>query len=82
MPLSIPRQQGPFGVGIGGVSDRPINQGDEKNRRSRISWEEVEMQTLLNQTIARSGKVGYLILWLLGVPIPILLLIFLLRGCN
>jgi hypothetical protein len=28
------------------------------------------------------GKVGYILLWLLGVPIPILLLIFLVRGCN
>lgn len=31
---------------------------------------------------ARPGKIGYILLWLLGVPIPILLLIFLLRGCN
>jgi len=30
----------------------------------------------------RSGKVGYIILWLLGIPIPILFVIFLLRGCN
>jgi hypothetical protein len=30
----------------------------------------------------QEGKVGYALLWLLGVPIPILLLIFLLRGCN
>jgi hypothetical protein len=30
----------------------------------------------------RSGKVGYILAWLLGVPIPILLIIFLLRGCN
>jgi hypothetical protein len=28
------------------------------------------------------GKVGYIILWLLGAPISILLLIFLLRGCT
>jgi hypothetical protein len=30
----------------------------------------------------RSGKVGYILMWLLGIPIPILLIIFLLRGCN
>jgi hypothetical protein len=29
-----------------------------------------------------SGKIGYIILWLLGVPASILLLIFLLRGCT
>ena len=30
----------------------------------------------------QEGKMGYLLLWLVGIPIPILLLIFLLRGCN
>jgi hypothetical protein len=30
----------------------------------------------------REGKIGYILLWLLGVPIPILLLIFVLRGCD
>lgn len=30
----------------------------------------------------QKGKVGYILLWLLGIPIPVLLLIFLLRGCN
>ena len=28
------------------------------------------------------GKAGYILLWLLGVPIPILFLIYLLRGCT
>lgn len=28
------------------------------------------------------GATGYILLWLLGFPIPILLLIFLLRGCT
>jgi hypothetical protein len=28
------------------------------------------------------GGIGYVFLWLLGVPIPILILISLLRGCN
>jgi hypothetical protein len=30
----------------------------------------------------QEGKAGYILLWLLGVPLPILLVIFLLRGCN
>jgi hypothetical protein len=29
-----------------------------------------------------AGKVGWLVLWLLGVPIPILLILFLARGCT
>jgi len=28
------------------------------------------------------GAMGYIFLWLLGIPIPILLIIFLLRGCT
>lgn len=28
------------------------------------------------------GKVGWILLWLLGIPIPILLILFLLRGCT
>jgi hypothetical protein len=30
----------------------------------------------------QGGKIGYILLWLLGVPIPILILIFALRGCT
>ena len=28
------------------------------------------------------GATGYILLWLLGIPIPILFLFFLLRGCT
>ena len=31
---------------------------------------------------AQEGKAGYILMWLLGVPIPILFLIYLLRGCT
>ncbi|MFH0341714.1 MAG: hypothetical protein ACHBNF_06185 [Chromatiales bacterium] len=31
---------------------------------------------------SQAGKAGYILLWLLGVPIPILLVIFLMRGCT
>ena len=30
----------------------------------------------------QKGKIGYIILWLMGVPAGILILIFLLRGCT
>lgn len=30
----------------------------------------------------QEGKVGWILLWLLGVPIPVLLLLFALRGCT
>lgn len=31
---------------------------------------------------SRSGKAGWAILWLLGVPVPILVILFLVRGCT
>jgi hypothetical protein len=30
----------------------------------------------------QEGKMGYILLWALCVPIPVLFVIFLLRGCN
>ncbi len=36
---------------------------------------------LINR-LKEAGATGYILLWLLGIPIPILLLIFLLRGCT
>jgi hypothetical protein len=35
-----------------------------------------------NTPKSQLGKIGYLLLWLLGIPIPILVLIYLLRGCT
>ena len=29
-----------------------------------------------------SGRVGWILLWLLGVPIPVLLLLYVMRGCT
>jgi hypothetical protein len=29
-----------------------------------------------------SGRVGWILLWLLGVPIPVLLILYALRGCT
>jgi hypothetical protein len=33
-------------------------------------------------TLRQQGKVGWILLWLIGVPIPVLLILFLLRGCT
>ena len=36
------------------------------------------MKILSNQ----KGAMGWILLWLLGIPIPILLILFLVRGCT
>ena len=30
----------------------------------------------------QEGKLGWILLWAIGVPIPVLLVLFLLRGCT
>ncbi len=30
----------------------------------------------------RTGKLGWILLWLLGIPVPVLLILFVLRGCT
>lgn len=32
--------------------------------------------------LKQEGKLGYVLAWALGVPIPLLLIVFLVRGCN
>jgi hypothetical protein len=36
----------------------------------------------LKERVQEMAAAGYILLWLLGVPVPVLLLIFLLRGCS
>ena len=31
---------------------------------------------------SQEGKIGWILLWLVGVPVPVLLIFFLLRGCT
>jgi hypothetical protein len=38
------------------------------------------MKKLLDPS--ENGKLGYILLWALGVPVPILLLIYFLKGCD
>lgn len=36
----------------------------------------------LTKRLKEKGAMGYILLWLIGVPIPVLFVIFLLRGCS
>ncbi len=40
------------------------------------------LQRFTQPRAMQEGKMGYILLWLLGIPIPVLLVIFLLRGCT
>jgi hypothetical protein len=51
-----------------GIDKRPSPVTGIKGIRSRLA--------------RQSGKMGYILLWLIGIPIPLLLVLFLLRGCT
>jgi hypothetical protein len=36
------------------------------------------MKVIKNQT----GTIGWILLWALGIPIPVLLILFAIRGCT
>ncbi len=40
------------------------------------------MKTPFPRTSSNRGRIPLLLLWLVGIPFPILLIIFLLRGCS
>ena len=45
----------------------------------------IEAQRRFAERVQRGrqeGKIGYILLWLLGVPIPVLLFLFVIRGCT
>jgi hypothetical protein len=44
--------------------------------------ERTKIDMKLKERIEQVGATGYILLWLLGIPIPILFLFFLLRGCT
>ena len=39
-------------------------------------------KSLLASIKNENGKIGWILLWALGVPIPILLILFAVRGCT
>jgi hypothetical protein len=36
----------------------------------------------ISKKLAQRGALGWLALWLIGIPVPILIIFFLLRGCT
>jgi hypothetical protein len=47
-----------------------------------INFLEARMERFQQWRRQQEGKMGYILLWALGVPIPVLFVVFLLRGCT
>lgn len=37
---------------------------------------------MLKALTNNEGKIGWILLWAVGVPVPVLLVLFLIRGCT
>lgn len=55
------------------ASDPPAYPASARSARGRVAMRAQRLQ---------DGKIGWALLWLLGVPVPILLVVYLLRGCT
>jgi hypothetical protein len=42
----------------------------------------LERMKTMWERAGEAGKAGWAFLWLIGVPIPVLLILFLMRGCT
>jgi hypothetical protein len=47
-----------------------------------INLKSASVMKSFNHRKYERGKVGWALLWLIGVPIPVLLIFFLMRGCT
>jgi hypothetical protein len=59
-----------------------LERGTAIAARKRINCLEARMEKIREWRRQQEGKMGYILLWALGVPIPVLFVIFLLRGCT
>jgi hypothetical protein len=41
-----------------------------------------EQEKTKGRSNTEEGKIGWILLWAMGIPIPILILLFVLRGCT
>jgi hypothetical protein len=41
-----------------------------------------KFKSALKNRVRSSGRIPLLLLWILGIPLPIIILIFLFRGCS
>lgn len=69
--------------GAGTIPIRVVRQRTERGPELRLTG---RMDTNWKQGTRwmrrQEGKIGYILAWLIGIPLPILIIVFLLRGCQ
>lgn len=80
MCVGAPANLARFRLDRTGKSRQRIKLASNAASRCDLSKKETVMRLIKNKQ--ETAATGYILLWLLGIPIPILFLIFLLRGCT
>jgi len=67
-------------------------QAEKAQMKAREPWHMVsgksyghvpdEQEETKERSNTEEGKIGWILLWALGIPIPILVILFVLRGCT
>ncbi len=73
---------GNVNAATGKLTDIPKIEVKGKAKQIAGSSKKPADKLMLAMRHSEAGKIGWVLLWLLGVPIPILLLLFLVRGCT
>lgn len=51
-------------------------------REWRTGNDSLFVMKYIDKRSSQSGKLGWIFLWLIGIPVPVLIILFLLRGCT
>lgn len=82
------KTEGMLHEGKGSINDvtaEITGQKLEANDRSEIpacSWAAPPEKKMIGMRHSEEGKIGWILLWVLGIPLPILVVLYLLRGCT
>ena len=52
------------------------------SRETISDRDRIKIDMILKERVEQMGTLGHIVLWLLGIPMPILFLFFLLRDCS
>jgi hypothetical protein len=68
------------------AGEKAINSGVMSGLRFALLLERLSEEKshggVMNILKNQSGKIGWILLWALGIPIPVLFILFLVRGCT
>jgi|GEM_PF-225791 hypothetical protein len=78
---SLHEGQGKFTEMSGKTTEQEL-EAQGKSEIRACSWNAPPEKKMIGVRHSEEGKIGWVLLWALGIPIPILVALYLLRGCT